>query len=249
MSENIKIKIIQKHDEKNIFQNNSKMLLKKNEVHVWLISWSKLLIDEKKICEFLNSLEIYKMKQFHFYSDQMRYAAGRAVLNELLPRYIDSSNKKLNIKRNKYGKPYLFVDGKQSDIKFNISHSGEKIGLIFSWNREVGIDIEEQKEIPDYYEIISQSFHSKEEELFLKSEKKQEYEKFFNYWTLKEAYVKGLGYGLSKDLNSFYIKKKNDVNYCVYDLTEESEQWSLNLLKFSENYSGAIAISVENNNK
>lgn len=98
---------------------------------------------------------------------------------------------------NEKGKPFF----KNSQIKFNISHSDNLVALAIS-EKDVGIDVEFIK--PVNQKLFDKVFSLKEKQDFLLSEK----ENFFKLWTLKESYIKLLGKGLSMGLKSFQIDKK-----------------------------------------
>ncbi|WP_270990381.1 4'-phosphopantetheinyl transferase family protein [Streptococcus agalactiae] len=108
---------------------------------------------------------------------------------------------------NEFGKPSL----KRKDIFYNISHSGKYVTCAIS-NKMVGIDI--QKHIENFEEIIS--FFSTSEKEYLASIPlhKLLIKEFFKIWTVKESYVKFLGRGLYKELDSFslFLDKKKIID-------------------------------------
>lgn len=108
---------------------------------------------------------------------------------------------------NEFGKPSL----KRKDMFYNISHSGKYVTCAIS-NKMVGIDI--QKHIENFEEIIS--FFSTSEKEYLASIPlhKLLIKEFFKIWTVKESYVKFLGRGLYKELDSFslFLDKKKIID-------------------------------------
>ena len=102
----------------------------------------------------------------------------------------------LNVKYNLFGKPFI-TDGFKN---FSITHSGNLVIVAVSQS-EIGVDAEiAQKKV--YTHIAPKVFSEKElneyENLF--GEAKTEY--FLSKWTQKEAYLKYVGTGLTKDLSS-----------------------------------------------
>jgi len=65
-----------------------------------------------------------------------------------------------------------------------------------TWNSVVGIDLEYQKDI-DGLRSLSERFLSKAESQIIQTSSSPEHT-FYKIWTLKEAYLKGTGYGLGK---------------------------------------------------
>lgn len=106
------------------------------------------------------------------------------------------------------GKPYL----KNKGIFFNSSNKKNISSTIISV-LPVGIDIE----IINYstkIDKISKRFFSKNEYDYIFSEKssKLQYEKFYEIWTKKEAYIK-LNSGRVTDINSFDCLEKNIYSF------------------------------------
>lgn len=133
------------------------------------------------------------------------------------------------IGRSPDGKPF-FID--HPGIRFNISHSGEWVACAFS-AREVGLDIQQNQErsgrAPTSLDIARRFFTPEEYEALLMtgsnmnvpehvinnnmgtfidssapgSQDGMREELFFRLWTIKEAWLKYLGCGLSGRLDSF----------------------------------------------
>ena len=103
---------------------------------------------------------------------------------------------------NGYGKPFLMNN---QDYHFNISHTNNMISVAISSN-PVGVDVEKISEIDLE---ISKRFFTENEQNYIEKSHDGVYERFFEIWTKKEAYVKYIGKGLSVPLNSFDVTKKS----------------------------------------
>ncbi len=97
------------------------------------------------------------------------------------------------------GKPYA----RNSDFRFSISHCGNLVICAVS-KKEIGIDIEK---IRDIRLKAAEKFASKNELEYIGNIP----ERFFEIWTLKEAFFKCKGTGLGADIKnvSFEIDGKN----------------------------------------
>lgn len=95
------------------------------------------------------------------------------------------------------GKPYF---SGLPDIHFNISHCDGLVACAFS-NHPIGIDAE----LPGHYEhlLIKKVFSPEEKYFFYKTAvtKQLQTQWFFRFWTLKEAYVKKTGTGITIPLS------------------------------------------------
>ncbi len=130
--------------------------------------------------------------------------AKRALLADVLVRSVIAnelkvSNKAIEFKENKYGKPFL---KRNCDLYFNASHSGDWIVCAVD-NQPIGIDIE--KIWPVELEIAAQFFSDEEYRMLLAKSPEDQQHFFFDLWTLKESYIKAVGKGLSLPLKSFTV--------------------------------------------
>lgn len=94
---------------------------------------------------------------------------------------------------NEYGKPYI----KDNPIYFNISHSHKYVTAAIS-DKEIGIDIEKIRTVN--IKSTNQIATIKEKEYISTNQKK-----YFEIYTLKEAYFKSLGTNLNNILNIEFI--------------------------------------------
>ncbi len=118
----------------------------------------------------------------------------------LLAQLAGAAPSELEIEQPKGGKPFL----RDADIEFNASHSGD-LAVIVTGRAPVGVDVESPDRPVDY---LSFARHSFTEEEFVDIERCRGNSlrvAFWNCWTGKEAYLKALGHGLSKDLRSFAV--------------------------------------------
>lgn len=121
---------------------------------------------------------------------------------------IDIDN--IEFSENFFGKPFI---RNEENFHFNISYS-ENVIIIATGKNPLGIDIEKKQKLDNDFKEF---FHISEQNIILNSNNKYE---TLRYWTLKESYLKFLGLGLSKKLESFYcLPIKGSSNfYSVTDL-------------------------------
>ncbi|MCK8521587.1 4'-phosphopantetheinyl transferase superfamily protein [Aquimarina sp. D1M17] len=132
-----------------------------------------------------------RLRRFRRWQDAHAYLYGRLLLKEGMLRlgYDDSLE---SMKRTKYGKPYF----EGFPFGFNISHSGKYVVCVISTdeNENLGVDIEQIKPIvfDDFKCVFS----------YEERKKIDSYEKFYTFWTRKEAIVKADGRGMQIPLNN-----------------------------------------------
>src|SRR5690606_24435151 len=128
------------------------------------------------------------------------------------------------LRSNEYGKPSL-----DDNTFFNLSHSGKFVICAFH-TQEVGIDIEEIKEIDlkDFKSIFT------EEEKYKLKHSSNPLKDFYRYWTIKESVIKAEGKGLSIPLQLIDASGNGEVLYG--DTT-----WYITEFSFLENYCCSLA--------
>mgnify|MGYP001609478497 CR=1 FL=1 len=142
--------------------------------------------NEPKIQVFTHSaklkLALLDLTEFsaHYALEAKREIEKKGALY-LVRRVLD--NDTLEITYAKSGKPLL-----DTGVKISISHSYEKLAVLFSFNEEeVGVDIEQ---VRDKIMKITTKFLSTDE---LKELEGTTYEKYTLYWAAKEAIYKAAG--------------------------------------------------------
>lgn len=129
----------------------------------------------------------------------LRRLLGEALVRFALKKYWNLTSEDYRIDRGEKGKP--FIVGVEN-VFFNISHSGDYVVCAVS-DREIGIDIE--KRAKARMEVAGRFFHGEEvAQLKMLEEDKQD-QLFFNYWSVKESFLKYIGTGLTRPLNSFIV--------------------------------------------
>lgn len=164
-------------------------------------------------------------KDKNLFLHQKRKSHSQQLLLGILSSLINIPIKKLELGQNEHGKPFLIT---HRLIEFNLSHS-ENLWVL-AINQEgipLGIDIETQKPDKNFHKISSR-FFSQEENYFLNklTDPSLLTKAFFKIWTMKEAYIKCLGKGLSLPLNSFSVIESFDVNKF------ENENYTIKITNF-----------------
>ena len=115
--------------------------------------------------------------------------------------------------------------------------------IALGWDREIGVDVEHMKSLPESEKIARRFFSSPEVDDFLGVPDPQKPVAFFNCWTRKEAYIKAIGDGLTFPLDQFRVTLKPGEPaqlLRVATAPAEAERWKLLNLEVGENYRGAV---------
>jgi len=152
----------------------------------------------EKLDYFFNKLELSpeELLKINTYKNDRRkieQLSTRALVKEILP-------KNCYIEYDKFGKPEL----KNPSRNVSISHSKDFVGIIYSKNSRVGIDIEF---ISNKIERIAEKFLSKKELQQIDNQNK--IKNLYLYWCAKESLLKIYG---KKDLSFINNLKINKIN-------------------------------------
>jgi 4'-phosphopantetheinyl transferase len=119
-------------------------------------------------------------------------------------------------------------------LRFNVSHSGDH-AVIALGHARLGVDIEMIRETFDWRAVATHLFHRRERAIIASAPEAQQARIFFQIWTLKEAYLKGIGSGSLDDMTSFFVP---DAGGHVGD-----PQWKLESLAAPAGFTAALASS------
>ncbi|MDO3387817.1 4'-phosphopantetheinyl transferase superfamily protein [Gilvimarinus sp. SDUM040013] len=138
----------------------------------------------------------------------------KVVFYELLNFYLQLQGQRPEISIGKSGKPFL---PHQTNQHFNLSHSGDWLAIILSQAGPVGIDIESPRKSRDLMAIARHYFHPREIEHMATLNGAEQHKEFYRLWTLKEAFFKARGTGISEGLAK--------IDFTVSSAPESDQNW------------------------
>ena len=112
-------------------------------------------------------------------------------------------------------------------------------------NREVGIDLEHIRPIPDVGKLAEQFFSPAERDELNALPSSKKLESFFCGWTRKEAYLKARGDGMTYPLDRFSVSMDSEQPAKLLEVKDDPQEvsrWSLHTLIPALNYIGALAV-------
>lgn len=159
----------------------------------------KLNFDENytSLNKFVSAERQRKIERYRFEKDKIRSLFAELLIREAVFEEAGIPFKDISFRYGEHGKPYIL---NLENYDFSVSHSGHYVAFV-SGKCSVGIDIESEKRAK--LNIAKRFFTASEFEYVEKNFNKEL--AFTKIWTLKEAYIKMLGTGLSKSLSSFDV--------------------------------------------
>lgn len=172
-----------------------------DKIHIWLFR----LEDPGRVYPVwersLSVEERERSKQYKFESDRLRFIARRGLLRQLLGRYSGIPPAGISYQTDPYGKLSLPL----SPFSFNLSSSQDRIAFAFSLGKEIGVDIERVRPLPELSAMAERWFSPDERTGLLDLPMNLQVEAFHHVWTQKEAFIKARGQGLSHPLHDFSV--------------------------------------------
>jgi len=179
----------------------------------------------------LSNDEVLRADRYKSEVSYRQYVQSRAVLRSVLSKLVSLPAREVPLQISSTGKPYLA----ESRIEFSLSHS-EDIGVLaIAVDTPVVVDLEKIRDLPEALSISEQHFAPGE----MESD-----EAFFRCWTRKEAYLKGLGEGLARPLDTFRIdrgEQSDEIFVPVIDSQLRHAAWFVRSFTPCKGYAGAIA--------
>jgi len=221
---------------------SQRQVISGRDIHVW--RWS-LATDSRQLnqsFDLLNDEEQRRAARFRFQVDRERFVVARGCLRMLLAGYLDQPPEGIRFRYGTHGKPELDVSGSGSCLQFNLSHSHEIALCALARGRRVGVDVEKvARESVEGVAIADQFFTTEEAQKVRSARPEARAEAFLRIWTRKEAYLKGLGEGITGSLNQFSVSLE-DSTLASASGADEVPNWSLHELCPCPGYVAALAV-------
>ena len=195
----------------------------------------------------LPASELARAATFALEQDRRRFVITRAGLRRLLAHYLDVPVSSLELTCEAEGKPRLGEAFAASGLRFNVSHTANIVAYAFAWNREIGIDVEEVRPMPNAAAIADRFFSRDERAEFDALAPEHRSVGFFRCWTRKEAIAKAIGTGLSAALQEFELSLETGALGQFAQVCRpngERTSWQLHEFKLGETLIGACVVST-----
>jgi 4'-phosphopantetheinyl transferase len=213
------------------------------EVHLWSARLDPPDDLLRHCAEVLSEDERGRAERFRIGSLRSRYIAGRGALRMLLGRYLPAEPASFALSYQAHGKPELGPPWKGRGLEFNVSHSHELAVFAFTRGREIGVDVEWIRPMPDAAALLERFFSWEEVRQWRQMPTERQLLAFFQGWTRKEAWLKAVGSGLSFPLNQFCVTLDGPARVLsIRGDRNEAAQWWLESCEPCDGYVAAVAM-------
>ena len=228
-------------------RNHNTLELTEDTIHLWfacpdeiveeglLSAYESVLGDEEKV----------QWQRFFFPKHRQQYLVTRALVRTALSRYFDLEPKDWRFNINEYGKPEIANATGGLPLRFNLSHTDGLVMCAVVLAHDIGVDVEHRQRGNTSLAIAEHCFSRQETQDLRQLPPHQQPQRFLEYWTLKEAYIKAKGMGLSLPLDQFSFRLGDDGSAEIaFDsgLEDDPSHWQFWRLNPSENHIAALAV-------
>ncbi|MBY6240519.1 4'-phosphopantetheinyl transferase superfamily protein [Methylosinus sp. Sm6] len=158
---------------------------------------------ERRWLECLDPTERARAARFYHARDRRAYIAAHALTRAMLSRALGGPPEIWRFVDQPNGKPSLDPAMGRRALEFNLSHTDGAVACAVTSGRPVGVDIEGTHRDIDLLALARSYFAGAEVALLESLAEERRAAAFFQLWTLKEAYVKARGDGLSLAFDRF----------------------------------------------
>jgi 4'-phosphopantetheinyl transferase len=227
---------------------NDAPLLGRGAVRVWYRLTEA--IGETETSQLIASLpasERERCLRHRFPRDRRDFAAAHALLRTVLSRYGDATSLEWRFEVNAYGKPAI-ATAHGTDLTFNLSHTHGFVACAITRTAAIGIDVEPIDRIAIGRELAAHYFSPTEIRALDTMPPDLYQQRFIEVWTLKEAYIKAVGLGLSHALDTFsFVVASDDSIQFTPPPDVSAGNWQFCLYRPVPGYRLALAVEHTTN--
>jgi len=230
-------------------QKPGEMDLPDNEIHLYFSFPEE--ISEPELLEQCKSLltddELARMSRLYYARHRHQFLITRALIRTSLSAYFGVDPADWRFGKNGYGRPEISFPEPPWPIRFNLSHCNGLIMCGITRDHDIGVDVEDaQRSTRAAFESLSSYFSIEEIENLSGLPADKQKQRFFDYWTLKESYIKARGMGLAIPLAKFSFQFKADrlSGFETHpELNDNAANWQFWRIPISGSYQAAVAIN------
>jgi phosphopantetheine--protein transferase-like protein len=229
------------------------------------VSWVPSKQQFIQALERIQPEERKKALSFVFQKDVKPSLVGRLLLRSCATQVLGVDNVAVNFTRTDKGRPKCEAI-EELGFDVNVSHQGNYAVLAAEPTRKVGIDtmkIELREDVNRYFDLMKRIFSENEWQFIYDGLDSNDdvsdfarISRFMRLWSLKEAYTKAEGFGITINLTSmeFKCKSQTSMEKVVTDTEfylngQKEDGWSFEESLLDEKHCVAVALSRDPSEK
>jgi 4'-phosphopantetheinyl transferase len=213
-----------------------------NSVHLWSVRLDPHESEVQPGTALLTQEERDRASRYRLAKDRDRFIARRSMLRQILARYLEREPHEVQFHTGKFGRLEL-ANSCHAKLGFSVAHSQGVALIAVARTCCIGVDLEYVRPLPELDMMIDECLSDPERCQIQALPQSLRLECFYRYWTCKEAYLKALGIGLNRRLDSIQVSFVASDIHCRE--VEEGEYKPPGLSVWnSEPFSGYVAATA-----
>lgn len=217
------------------------------EIHVW---WSYL--DQpaevtEKCYEILSEPQRARISRYKTAQLRNRQTVSDGSLTSLVAGYLNDDPGHIELQFAQFGKPFLVRSEGGINLQFSVSHSSQIGVYAFARDRLIGVDVEEMVPRADWEGVLAMCLSEYERVWFFRLASPRKPEMSYRLWTIKEAYLKAIGRGLSISPADIEVSLEGENEYRFHSINGENERgrnWSIIPFTPATNFSASVVVEA-----
>jgi 4'-phosphopantetheinyl transferase len=196
-----------------------------------------------RCAQVVNADELARAERYLADKDRHLSLIAHAQLRRILSRYADVAAQQWRFVRGEKGRPELAEGQTGRPLRFNLSHTQGLLAVVVSLGIDCGIDVEALDRQVDVESLAKRQFAAAECADVLALQGADRQRRFFEYWTLKEGYIKAIGQGLATPLKAFCLQIAEPIKI-TFDapLSDDPSAWQFALARPFGSHQLALAL-------
>jgi 4'-phosphopantetheinyl transferase len=192
----------------------------------------------------LTDAERARFDRYHGEADRRMFLLGRVMSRGLVGQALNVGAGDWEWREGAHGRPEIAHP--PTPVRFNLAHSAGLVVCAIARGREVGVDVEDLQRPATDPGMVNR-YCAPAEAADIEAQGDRWRDRFLIYWTLKEAYLKARGLGISVPLRDIcFVLDPPPVRVTFLgSLAGTPAAWTFHLARPTERHLVAIAASAE----
>ena len=161
-------------------------------------------------------------------ADQRQFILSRALVRVVLSRHLPVPPDEWRFERDGHGRPSISGPVRPSPVQFSLSHTRGLIACLVTRSVQAAVDVERIEYVADLSRVAQQVLSPGERAALGMPSSRNWTTRFYEHWTLKEAYAKARGLGLALTLSDIGFELRPDDTIAAHfaaRVADDSSAW------------------------
>jgi 4'-phosphopantetheinyl transferase len=197
---------------------------------------------EQRACTVLRADDERRYARFRAEDDRRMFLLGRLMARVLVARAIGAEPMAWTWREGPHGRPEMVGE---THVHFNLAHSAGLVVCVIAPDRDVGIDVEDLARRPVDPAVVRRYCAPDEIADIDARPAAERHARFLRFWTLKEAYLKARGLGISLPLADIDFSAEHEPPEIAFrgSLARVDAGWAFHLARPTPGHLVAMAAS------